>query len=189
MGRRNAGSGDDVPGSGDGELDAAWAAIVADLTSGTDDEASGEAPGSHEGDPGDAPGSHDETSASPISQPVTEAPVPSPRPTVIGPRDWAARDATRLVGSWSSGSSQDDDERFVPPDPGPVLGGNPLLTLAWTGAVGAPIALLLILVLWPDAPRVVLQVAGAVFVASFTVLIWRMPARRDDDDDSSGAVV
>ena len=82
----------------------------------------------------------------------------------------------------------DDDDEFEPPDPGPVLGGDPLLTLAWVGAVAPPLLLMAVVVLWQSVPTLVLQIAGVVFLAGLGVLIWRMPARRDDDG-GPGAVV
>ena len=66
-----------------------------------------------------------------------------------------AADATpELSGRDWDGTSQIDDaeasidaeEHFVPPDPGPVLGGDPLLTMAWCAAAGVPIFLLIVLV-------------------------------------------
>src|SRR5690625_4495922 len=36
---------------------------------------------------------------------------------------------------------EDPEDGFVPPDPGPIMGGDPLLTLPWCGAVGGPFIL------------------------------------------------
>ena len=47
---------------------------------------------------------------------------------------------------------------------------------------------LVVLVVWRDAPVVLMQAAGVVFVLSCLVLVWRMPQRRDDDS-GPGAVV
>lgn len=82
---------------------------------------------------------------------------------------------------------EEAEDHFHPPDPGPVLAGEPLLVLAWGGVLAFPVVLLLVAVLWTDAPAVVLQVAGAVFVVGLALLLWRMP--RGDDDRGSGAVV
>ncbi|GGB93094.1 hypothetical protein [Cellulomonas carbonis] len=82
---------------------------------------------------------------------------------------------------------EEQEEHFEPPDPGPVLGGDPLLTMAWAVVVAVPALFLLALVAWHDLPRVVLQVAAAGFVAAVALLLWRMPDRRDDD--GPGAVV
>ena len=83
----------------------------------------------------------------------------------------------------------DAEEHFVPPDPGPVLGGDPLLTMAWIAAAGMPIFLLIVLIAWPTAPTALIQAAGVVFVLGVAVLLWRMPNRRDPEDDDTGAIV
>jgi uncharacterized membrane protein YqjE len=78
---------------------------------------------------------------------------------------------------------------IVPPDPGPILGGDPLLTMAWIAAAGMPIFLLIVLIAWPTAPTAMIQAAGVVFVLGVGVLLWRMPNRRDPEDDDTGAIV
>lgn len=83
----------------------------------------------------------------------------------------------------------DEADRFVPPDPGPVLGGDPLLTMAWFAAAGMPLFLVVVLIAWRDAPAAVVQAACVVFVLGVGLLLWRMPQRRDRDDDDTGAVV
>lgn len=83
----------------------------------------------------------------------------------------------------------DAQEGFVPPDPGPVLGGDPLLTMAWFAAVGVPMLLLVVLVAWRSAPAALIQAACVVFVLGVAVLVWRMPTRRDAAADDDGAVV
>ena len=52
-----------------------------------------------------------------------------------------------------------------------------------------PIFLLIVLVVWRDAPTALVQAAAALFVVGVGVLLWRMPHRRDPDDDDTGAVV
>ena len=54
---------------------------------------------------------------------------------------------------------------------------------------GVPIFLLIVLVVWRDAPPALVQAAAALFVVGVGVLLWRMPHRRDPDDDDTGAVV
>ena len=107
-------------------------------------------------------------------------PVPDEDGRVLSGRDWdgtATMDAAeRLV---------DEEEHFVPPDPGPVLGGDPLTTMAWLAVVGMPALWLVVLLGWRSAPTVLLQASGAVFVAGLAVLVWRMPHRRDPDDDGA----
>lgn len=173
MGGRNAGSpGESADAGDDQRFDDAWAQIIAGLTSGAgvdhphpDQDGAG---------PLTRPGGVDpETS---ISDPSTDVPT--------GPRDWVLAEVTddQDVGD-------DPEEGFVPPDPGPVLGGDPLLTMAWAGFVGAPLGVLIAFIVWWPLPPMLLQLAGAVFVTACAVLVWRMPARQDDDDHDPGAVV
>lgn len=160
--------------------DERWAAIVAQLGDlGTDVDL--DAPATAEPPPADA--------APPrpaVTYPVAPG-VADPRstasPTPLG-RDWQGSDQFD-----EAEAAVDDLEHFVPPDPGPVLGGDPLLTLGWLGAAGLPIGLLLALVFWPDVPTRWLQVAAALWVVSCGVLMWRLPRHRDPEDDDTGAVV
>ncbi|MCR6647676.1 MAG: hypothetical protein NVV70_05875 [Cellulomonas sp.] len=98
-------------------------------------------------------------------------------------RDW---DGTAQYDEAESGV--DEQEGFVAPDPGPVLGGDPLLTMAWFAAAGMPLLLLVLLIAWRDAPAALIQAACVVFVLGVAVLVWRMPPRRERQDDD-GAVV
>jgi hypothetical protein len=157
--------------SGD-EVAERWAEIVADLgpLDATDDP--------------DAPPDPDGRAGPAVTYPV--APWVGARPAAreLSGRDWAGTDETDAAEA-----EVDDREHFVPPEPGPVLGGDPLLTMAWLGAGGIPIGLLLVLIVWRDAPTAVLQAAGVVFVLSCALLVWRMPHGRDDDGGGPGAVV
>jgi hypothetical protein len=108
----------------------------------------------------------------------------TPREPELSGRDW---DGTSQLDD--AEARVDADEHFVPPDPGPVLGGDPLLTMAWFAAAGMPIFLLVVLVAWRDAPAALVQAAAVVFVIGVGVLVWRMPHRRDPDDHDTGAVV
>ncbi|UCN16161.1 hypothetical protein [Cellulomonas iranensis] len=104
-------------------------------------------------------------------------------PPELSGRDW---DGTSQYDA--AEADVDDLEHFVPQDPGPVLGGDPLLTLAWTAAAGVPLFLLVVVVAWRDAPPLLVRTAVGLFVAAVAVLVWRMPHRRDPSDDD-GAVV
>jgi hypothetical protein len=176
----------DVPQAADPDLtdDERWATIVAQLT----------------GPTGSSAGTHD---AGPPSGPAVTYPVAPwvPDPRVVRPAD-EGRDVTptgppELTGrSWDGTSQMEDaeaadevEEHFVAPDPGPVLGGDPLLTMAWFAAVGMPLFLLIVVVAWTSAPRPLVQAAGIVFVLGVAALVWRMPHRRDEADDDPGAVV
>jgi hypothetical protein len=101
--------------------------------------------------------------------------VDDPPTTVGGPRDYAP--------------PEEPDEGFQPPEPAPLGGGNPLVTVAWCLAVGGPVLTVLVLVLWPSAPRLVWAGTLLAALAGIAVLVWRMPRRRDPDDHDDGAVV
>jgi hypothetical protein len=130
----------------------------------------------------------------PATEPPTEPPTDQRHPT---PQTPSAR-PSRPPGTPSSSTDprawsvdpevEEQDTHFRPPDPGPVLGGDPLLTMAWAAVVVAPVLFLLSVTLWRSAPQVLLQIAAAFFVGGLGVLLWRMPHRRDDDD-GPGAVV
>lgn len=74
------------------------------------------------------------------------------------------------------------DEHFVPPEPPPLGGGDPLTTLAWLGALGGPVFLLVAALAWRSAPSVLIGAAVLAFVAGFVTLVVRMPDRDEDDD-------
>jgi len=82
---------------------------------------------------------------------------------------------------------EDDDEGFVPPEPPPLGAGDPLVVLAWIGAAGGPLALLLASMFWRGLPAVAIAGIVAVFIASVCYLVFRLPHHRENDDD--GAVV
>lgn len=178
-----------------------WAEIVAELSdldtgpgaardarAGGGDLDEGEPGAGGSGEPGRSP----EVDA-PRKDPGGTASFPV-APWVSAPPERAARE---LTGRDWEGTEQidaaeaemDEREHFVPPDPGPVLGGDPLLTMAWFGAAGVPIALLLMVVAWRDAPTGLVQGAAVVFAISCMVLVWRLPHRREESDDDPGAVV
>ncbi|MBG0740510.1 hypothetical protein IV500_14095 [Paeniglutamicibacter antarcticus] len=114
--------------------------------------------------------------SSPRGNGADEDTGPAPGTGPPGPRDYAAE------VPWPDG----DD--FVPEDPPPLSAVEPALMLAWTGAVGGPIALLFTALLWRGAPLTAILAMIAAFVVSAGYLMFRLPAQRDDDGDD-GAVV
>lgn len=109
-----------------------------------------------------------------------DEPLPHDEPELLG-RDWDGS------AQYEAAEARvDAHEHFVPPDPGPVLGGDPLLTMAWFAAAGMPLFLLAVLIFWQDAPIALVQAAAVVFVLGVGVLVWRMPHRRDPDDHDRG---
>ena len=93
-----------------------------------------------------------------------------PRPS--GPRDYVAPE-------------EDDDAGFEPPEPPPLGSGEPLLVLAWLGAAGGPLLLLLFAMFWRDAPLALVLGIIALFAASAGYLLYRLPTHRQDGDDGS----
>ena len=90
---------------------------------------------------------------------------------------------------FSDEAEDDPADEFVPPDPGPIMDGDPLLTLAWIGAVGGPLILFILALFWRSAPNVIFWIAGAMALAGLAILVWRMPHSRDSDDFDDGARV
>lgn len=168
------GTSDDSLSGADSSDEARWAAIVAELG----DLGSGEID-LHEADTGPE-------RSSAVTYPVAPG-VPDHRPStgpVLSGRDWDGTDQIDRAEA-----AVDDEEHFHPPDPGPVLSGNPALTLAWIGAGGSPILLLVLVVVGQGVPELAARIVAGVFVVSCAFLVWRMPHRRDDNDNDSGAVV
>ncbi len=172
-------SGDDHP-DGPDDVDARWAEIVADLGE-LDDPAQDDVdndiilpPRRRRADDDSSDSGRGGRVIRPASPDRDDGPDPGP----TGPRAWAPDPAV-----------DEAENHFVPPDPGPVLGGNPLLTLAWVAAAGMPVLVVLAALFWRDIPLIVLESAGVLFLAGVGVLLWRMPHRRDPEDDDPGAVV
>lgn len=90
--------------------------------------------------------------------------------SVQGPRDYAA---------------DDDTDSFVPDEPPSLAGTDPLTMLAWLGAVGGPVALLLSAMFWRTAPLLAILGIVAVFVLSVVFLIMKLPQEKDENDDGA----
>ena len=87
-----------------------------------------------------------------------------------GPRDYGA---------------DDDGDSFVPEEPPSLAGTDPLTMLAWLGAVGGPVALLLSAMFWRSAPLLAILGIVAVFVLSVVFLIMKLPQEKDENDDGA----
>lgn len=97
-------------------------------------------------------------------------------------------------GARSSSRDEDEsgpmaalDEHFVPSDPPSLRPTDLTSALAWLGALGGPVFLLIAALAWSTAPSVLIGAAVLAFVAGFVTLVVRMPDEREDEDD--GAVV
>jgi hypothetical protein len=92
---------------------------------------------------------------------------PAPAP---GPRDY---------------EPEDDDGAFVPEEPPSLAGADPLTVLAWIGAVGGPIALVLAAMFWRSAPLLAILGIVVIFAASVVFLIMKLPGEKDEHDDGA----
>ncbi len=114
-----------------------------------------EAPGA--GSPGSAGGDAAEGGAGPVA----------------GPRDYEAEDDPFVP------------DEFVPDDPPSLAGADPLTVLAWLGAVGGPIALVISAMFWRSAPLTAILGMVAAFAASVIFLIMKLPGEKDEHDDGA----
>ena len=86
-----------------------------------------------------------------------------------GPRDYTEPEELESEGE------------FVPPEPPPFSTGEPLVVLAWIGALGGPALLLLFAMLWRGVPLAVILGVITLFVAGAGYLLFRLPQHHDDD--------
>jgi len=115
-------------------------------------------------------------SARPTSTPPTGRPpgAPDANTPPTGPRDWEAAE---------------DDSDFVPPDPGPVLAGDPRLVIGWVLGAGLPLLLLALAIFLPGrVPAIVWVLLVAGSIGSWLYLVWRLPRERHDDGDDGARV-
>ena len=130
--------------------------------------------------------------------PDTDATVfPDPartRPTARAPRHRLPEGSPDAGdGETGQGSArqpgEDDEERFVPPEPPPITSTDLASRLAWLGVLGGPLVLLLAALTWSHLPTLVVLAALAAFVGGFITLVARLPRDRDDNGPDDGAVV
>ena len=74
---------------------------------------------------------------------------------------------------------------FVPEEPPSLAGTDPLTVLAWLGAVGGPVALLISAMFWRSAPLMAILGMVAAFAASVVFLIMKLPGEKDEHDDGA----
>ena len=95
-------------------------------------------------------------------------------------------DATAYDEPRRAPSPHPDEERFVPPPPPPVPRSTPDRLAAWCGLFGAPLVLLVALVLGVSLPVWLGYVLVAWFVGGFLYLVVQMPSGpRDPGDDGA----
>ena len=91
-----------------------------------------------------------------------------------GPRDYEAADDDLSAPG-----------EFVPEEPPSLAGTDPLTMLAWLGAVGGPVALLMSAMFWRSAPLLAVLGMVAAFAASLVFLIMKLPGEKDEHDDGA----
>lgn len=97
--------------------------------------------------------------------------APGVRP--LGPRDHPATEEVLDL--------EDEQSHFVPPEPPPLLGGDPLITMGWIAVLLAPLSLFATVFGPRPTPTLWLQLTAGILILGVGVLIWRMPHRRDPD--------
>lgn len=157
----------------DDDHDAAWAAIVANYG----DSVLGPVADSPAGASGDAAAS-DASAAEPTAADAARL------RRLFRPVD--PGDADRDVDPDLDPFAPSDDDRFVPPTPPPVPRPSPDRLLAWAGVLGAPAALLVLVVLGIGLSQLVITGFVGWFLIGFGYLVATMPsAPRDPWDDGA----
>ena len=102
------------------------------------------------------------------------AAAPDGREAAPGPRDFEAEDDDPFIPG-----------EFVPEEPPSLAGADPMSVLAWLGAVGGPVALLISAMFWRSAPLLAILGMVAAFAASVVFLIMKLPGEKDEHDDGA----
>lgn len=89
---------------------------------------------------------------------------------VRGPRDY---------------ENDDTGEEFVPESPAALGSGDPMLNLAWAGAAGGPLGLLLCVLFFRSAPAFIYFGLGIIALLGVAYLLKRLPTERDPGDDGA----
>lgn len=170
--------------------DAVWQDLVARLEGTSTDSASTGAPDSQGAPPTPAVPPSDETA---IRRSDAPSPHGAPDTGATGRTDRERAEAIFRNQPFLSGGPRDysasdepeDSEGFVPDEPPPLGTGDPLTVLAWIGAVGGPILLLLFAMFWRDAPLAATLGVLALFLAGAGYLVTKLPKYRDLGDDGA----
>jgi hypothetical protein len=171
----------DSPDSGANQDDAVWLDLVARLE-GMDQDAPGPGPGA-ESAAGRAFRDFDPLGLS-LAAPVERS--AQERLTPATPADAATEgDGPDTLPGPRDHEAGDDEGDFVPEEPPSLAGADPMTVLAWLGAVGGPVALVMAAMFWRSAPLVAILGIVAVFAASVIFLIMQLPGEKDEHDDGA----
>ncbi|MDQ1103226.1 hypothetical protein QE364_001755 [Nocardioides zeae] len=80
------------------------------------------------------------------------------------------------------------EERYVPPPPPPLPRPAPPRLAAWTGVLGMPVLVLVLIVLQIAVPPWATTGMVLWFLSGFAYLVASMPAQRPDDGDDGARV-
>jgi hypothetical protein len=130
-----------------------------------------------------APGSPTATPPAPSTpaKPTSPAgPAVSGYDIPLAPADWTPPKVEPV---------EEESEGYVPPEPPPLLRGDPIGWLAWAAVLGGPLFLLLASQVWTDIGRIWIMLAVLAFIGGFAAIVARLPNSRNDDDPDDGAVV
>lgn len=179
-----------APDPGANQDDAVWLDLVARLE-GSSSPAGTEADAATEGPAPDRPFSDFDPLGLAGTPPVELSARERLSPPPEGPRPpgSAGREADAEGTGADSGPRDyeggDDDEAYIPEYPPSLVGADPMTVLAWIGAVGGPIALLLSAMFWRSAPLMAILGIVAAFAASVVFLIMKLPGEKDEHDDGA----
>lgn len=182
-----------TPDSGANQDDAVWLDLVARLEagSGTPDTQPGTPPASPEGQPPAARPFSDFdplglSGAPPVELSARERLARSAQPQ-DGPAAPGSADAPDAPGAAAGPRDYEagDEDPFVPEEPPSLAGADPMTVLAWLGAVGGPVALLMSAMFWRAAPLTAILGMVVVFAASVIFLIMKLPGEHDEHDDGA----
>ena len=110
--------------------------------------------------------------------PVEDTPAPAPD-APFGGRFGDLR-------AFPAPEDDEDEDRFVPPEPPPLPRATPDRLLAWAGVLGSPLVLLASLLLSFSIPGWAAYLLVAGFVGGFVYLVVKMPREpRDPWDDGA----
>ncbi|MBT2567089.1 hypothetical protein J7I84_11405 [Arthrobacter sp. ISL-85] len=179
----------DQPDQGANQDDAVWLDLVARLESDTV-AIRPDSPGPGEHAPPDTIAAAPETPAQPSFRDFDPLGLAGTPPAELSEAD---RPPKAPAGHGAEGSSDgprdydvdDGDEEFVPEEPPSLAGTDPLTMLAWLGALGGPVALLLSAMFWRSAPLLAIVGIVAVFVLATVFLIMKLPQEKNGDDDGA----
>lgn len=174
------------PDPGASQDDAVWLDLVARLESDTVATRPDSPAGGHPGPSGTAAGAPETPRSFRDFDPLGLAGMP-PAELSAAERQAAAKgeEPSRTSEGPRDYEVDDDGDEFVPEEPPSLSGTDPLTMLAWLGAVGGPVALLLSAMFWRSAPVLAIVGIVAVFVLATVYLIMKLPQEKNEDDDGA----